>query len=50
MTPMGELLKAAPKNGGAKGNAGGQGAKVVRFQSETTQTPTLADLGIGKRG
>jgi site-specific DNA-methyltransferase (adenine-specific) len=49
MTLMGEFLKAVPKNTGAKGNPGGQGAKIVRSPEGTTQTPTLAQAGIGKK-
>ena len=46
---LGEILRDMPKATGAKGNPGGQGAQVVRFQDGTTQTPTLADIGIDKK-
>jgi len=36
------------KNKGAEGNPGGRGAPIVRLHDETTQTPTLSDLGISK--
>jgi hypothetical protein len=35
MTLMGEMLKAAEKNTGAKGNPGGRGAPIVRSPSGT---------------
>ena len=45
---LGKLLAQMPKNEGAKGNPGGQGAPIVRYQDDTTQPPTLSDLGIKK--
>src|SRR5262249_22069418 len=41
---LGGLLREMPKNRGAAGNPGGQGAKIVRSRDVTAQT--LADLGI----
>ena len=38
-----------PKNEGAKGNPGGQGAKIVQSQNGTTQPPTYAELNINKK-
>jgi DNA modification methylase len=49
MTLMGEFLRSAPKNKGAKGNPGGRGAKIVQSPSGTTQAPTLAEAGISKK-
>ena len=45
---MGEFLKAMPKNEGAKGNPGGQGASIVRSGLSTTQPATLREIGITK--
>ena len=44
---VGELLAEMEMNVGAKGNAGGQGAKLVRSHGGTTQN-TLKDIGINK--
>ncbi len=41
------MLREMPKNKGAMGNPGGQGAKLVQFQNSTAQ-PTLKDMGIDK--
>jgi site-specific DNA-methyltransferase (adenine-specific) len=49
LTLLGDFLKATPKNGGAKGNPGGRGARLVRSHNGTAQAPTLAEVGIGKR-
>jgi site-specific DNA-methyltransferase (adenine-specific) len=49
MTLLGEFLRAAPKNKGAKGNPGGRGARIVQSPSGTTQSPTLAEAGISKK-
>lgn len=51
---LGELIAAQKAtvgmNKGAMGNPGGQGAKIVRYQDGTAQTPpTLADAGISKK-
>jgi hypothetical protein len=44
------MLKGTERNKGAKGNPGGQGAKIVRSQNGTTQTqPTLSDLNLSKK-
>lgn len=43
----GELLRDLQKAVGAKGNPGGQGAKVVRSHNGTAQT--LSDMGISKK-
>lgn len=48
MTMMGEFLKEAPKNEGAKGSGSNQYKQVVRSQNETAP-PTLSDAGISKR-
>jgi hypothetical protein len=43
----GELLRDIEKNQGAKGNPGGQGAKLVQSFDTTAQArPRLSDLGI----
>jgi hypothetical protein len=42
----GQLLAKIPKANGARGNPGGQGAKIVRSPDTTTQT--LSDLGISR--
>jgi hypothetical protein len=42
----GELLREQEEAKGARGNPGGQGAKIVRSNNATTQT--LAELGISK--
>lgn len=42
---LGELLKAMPKQNGARGNPGGQGAKLVESRNGT---PQLAAIGIKK--
>jgi hypothetical protein len=46
MRRAGELIAQMPKAPGARGNPGGQGAKIVRSSETTTQK--LADLGISK--
>jgi len=47
---LGEMLKATERAKGAKGNPGGQGAKIVRSSIGTAQhTPTLADLNLSKK-
>lgn len=46
---MGEYLRQAPKNKGAKGNPGGRGNKNVRCQNGTTQPETYAEAGIDKK-
>jgi hypothetical protein len=43
------MLQALPKSTSAMGNPGGQGAKIVQSHEGTTQTPTLADIGITKK-
>ena len=43
----GELLAEMEMNVGAKGNAGGQGAKLVRSHGASTQK-TLKDIGINQ--
>src|SRR5208283_599683 len=45
---LGEFLQRAEKNLGARGNPGGQGAKIVQSQNGTAQ-PTLGSAGIGKK-
>lgn len=44
----GEMLAEREMNKGAEGNPGGRGAPIVRLHDETTQIPTLSDLGISK--
>jgi len=44
---MGKFLLGMKKAKGARGNPGGQGAKIVRCIDGTTQT--YADLGITKK-
>ena len=44
---VGELLAEMEMNVGAKGNAGGQGAKLVRSHDATTQK-TLKEIGLNK--
>lgn len=46
---LGEILKAEPKNIGAKGNPGGRGNRDVRSQGGTTQPPTLKEIGLTKK-
>jgi hypothetical protein len=48
MTMMGEFLRAAPKNEGAKGSGSNQHKKELR-STNGTAPPTLSDLGIGKK-
>ena len=43
------MVKDMPKNKGAAGNPGGQGAFIVRYQNDTTQIPTYAELGLDKK-
>lgn len=43
---LGQVLKEAEKNGGARGNPGGRGAKIVPSQNGSTQPPTLAEVGL----
>ena len=44
----GELLREMEKNKGARGNPGGQGAKIVRSRDATAQAPKLSDVGVSK--
>jgi hypothetical protein len=47
LAKLGELVKELPKAIGARGNPGGQGAKIVRSQAGTAQT--YAELGLDKK-
>lgn len=48
LTLMGEYLRLAPKNQGARGTGNNQHKKEVRFP-DGTAPQTLADLGISKK-
>lgn len=42
------MLAAMPKNKGAEGNPGGQGAPLVRLHDDTAQAPTRAERRAGE--